>query len=626
MSSLERGGERAGERRSARQGFGGQDQIQAVPGSSPRSPGATAPAAALQLQRTAGNAATSRRLGTWRAVGPGSSPGIVSRPEGPDEREADRVSLAVMERLRAPAGPPLDLADARRGAARSPGSPLIQRAATRAAGGRTPLAGAVDAARGGGAPLASGVRPRFERAFDVDFADVRIHTDAAADRLNDSLSALAFTSGRDIFFSENAYDPTSRRGQALLSHELTHVVQQRLGGTSDAPVIQRQWQDGRGKRIWSQLIHGLLWMHDPATGEYWYYVEGTDIPGNERSFAFEHDGEKLSLQAWGQLLGPNPPIQMPAPDVPQQNNAPQVQNNAPQVQNNAPQVQNNAPQVQNNAPQVQNNAPQNELQLALQALQTLPNDEEWTLRHLTRALVGGNLQGVCNALTVAWLTNKIKPTKVKMGLTSANFRRVYYLKRVLDFIPEQTDVFDSYAVTAHFLDYAAELAHDWFGTLSAQTWTARAQHFWTWLNDNSDRINADPEDKIGTTTKLPLYADKAINAFKLQDMATRVNRHVIDYAKAHNNYCRGYFSLYEGIAGTLTGSGHQYAFSYDHQIGRLMIYDQNAATSSQITRAPGKTLATYFKGLYIDVPFHFSGSDADQFSLDMFLRVATRPR
>src|SRR5207344_148493 len=64
------------------------------------------------------------------------------------------------------------------------------------------------------------------QALNADFSGVRVHTDAGADGLNQSLSARAFTTGRDIYFRQGEYNPGSSGGRELLAHELTHVVQQ----------------------------------------------------------------------------------------------------------------------------------------------------------------------------------------------------------------------------------------------------------------------------------------------------------------------------------------------------------------------------------------------------------------
>jgi Domain of unknown function (DUF4157) len=79
---------------------------------------------------------------------------------------------------------------------------------------------------GNGNPLPSSVRQKMEAAFHTDFSDVRVHQGAPD---AESLSALAFTQGRDIHFAPGQYRPATLEGQKIIAHELTHVVQQRQG-------------------------------------------------------------------------------------------------------------------------------------------------------------------------------------------------------------------------------------------------------------------------------------------------------------------------------------------------------------------------------------------------------------
>lgn len=85
---------------------------------------------------------------------------------------------------------------------------------------------AIESARGSGQPLDGRVRGEMEQALGADFGSVRVHADAAADRISRSINARAFTTGQDVFFREGTYDPGSSAGRGLLAHELTHVVQQ----------------------------------------------------------------------------------------------------------------------------------------------------------------------------------------------------------------------------------------------------------------------------------------------------------------------------------------------------------------------------------------------------------------
>jgi hypothetical protein len=97
-------------------------------------------------------------------------------------------------------------------------------------GGLDAIERSINQARGGGYGMDHGTRTRMESAFGADFSGVRIHTDARADGLSQSLSARAFTTGRDVFFRQGEYSPGSSSGRELLAHELTHVVQQNGDG------------------------------------------------------------------------------------------------------------------------------------------------------------------------------------------------------------------------------------------------------------------------------------------------------------------------------------------------------------------------------------------------------------
>lgn len=80
--------------------------------------------------------------------------------------------------------------------------------------------------QGNGKPMADSIRQPLANAFGVDFSHVQIHTHTLANVLNQTLHSEAFTTGQDIYFRQGAYAPESLSGRELLSHELTHVVQQ----------------------------------------------------------------------------------------------------------------------------------------------------------------------------------------------------------------------------------------------------------------------------------------------------------------------------------------------------------------------------------------------------------------
>ncbi|NNG00309.1 MAG: DUF4157 domain-containing protein [Desulfobacteraceae bacterium] len=92
---------------------------------------------------------------------------------------------------------------------------------------------AIQSELGEGRSLESGIRLRMESALGMDFSHVRIHTDSIAAILSDRINARAFTIGKHIAFGRGEYDPYTPVGDALIAHEMAHVVQQ--GGAANPP-------------------------------------------------------------------------------------------------------------------------------------------------------------------------------------------------------------------------------------------------------------------------------------------------------------------------------------------------------------------------------------------------------
>src|SRR5271157_21097 len=97
-------------------------------------------------------------------------------------------------------------------------------------------AGSVSGGLGRGETLQSDVTNRMEGAFGREFSNVRVHTDAGAARVTDGLNARALTVGRDIAFGSGEYQPGTPIGDALIAHELAHVIQQGDGGAHGGPI------------------------------------------------------------------------------------------------------------------------------------------------------------------------------------------------------------------------------------------------------------------------------------------------------------------------------------------------------------------------------------------------------
>lgn len=83
--------------------------------------------------------------------------------------------------------------------------------------------------KGSGSVLPSNSKTQMERGFGTDFSNVRIHNNSTSALMNRQLGAQAFTNGNDIYFNSGKFNTSSKSGNHLLAHELTHVIQQNKG-------------------------------------------------------------------------------------------------------------------------------------------------------------------------------------------------------------------------------------------------------------------------------------------------------------------------------------------------------------------------------------------------------------
>lgn len=80
-----------------------------------------------------------------------------------------------------------------------------------------------------GERLPEPVAAAFSKKFGRDLRGVTIHRDGVASEAAQSIGANAFAQGSDLYFRAGAFQPDSLSGQALLAHELAHVVEQTQG-------------------------------------------------------------------------------------------------------------------------------------------------------------------------------------------------------------------------------------------------------------------------------------------------------------------------------------------------------------------------------------------------------------
>jgi hypothetical protein len=166
----------------------------------------------LDLQRNAGNQAVQSlfRSGLVQAKL------TIGRIDDPAEREAHAVANGI---LGAPAGRKM------RERPNQEGSSVQRHPFRHDASASVP--GIVEQVlHSAGRPLDPASRAFFESRFGHDFSHVRIHADSEAAASARSINAEAYTFGSDVVFADGRFAPATQEGMHLISHELTHVIQQ----------------------------------------------------------------------------------------------------------------------------------------------------------------------------------------------------------------------------------------------------------------------------------------------------------------------------------------------------------------------------------------------------------------
>ena len=126
---------------------------------------------------------------------------------------------------------------------------------------------------GKGKPLEPGVKSIMHSTLGPSIDDVRTHTDSQTEKTVSENGAQAVTMGKDTYFAEGKYNPTTQEGRRLIAHELTHVVQQSKDQQSaqpstkeaiekEADVAANTLTKGEGFSVMKKSPPGTLLMKD----------------------------------------------------------------------------------------------------------------------------------------------------------------------------------------------------------------------------------------------------------------------------------------------------------------------------------------------------------------------------
>jgi len=115
-----------------------------------------------------------------------------------------------------------------------------------------------------GKPLPEGLKSELETKLGVDLGELRVHDDAQAAEQARTHDALAFAQGKNVYFAEGKYDPSSSEGRELIAHEATHVAQQRGGGSGSGVSAPGSAVEREADRVAGAFAAGMA----PGAREY----------------------------------------------------------------------------------------------------------------------------------------------------------------------------------------------------------------------------------------------------------------------------------------------------------------------------------------------------------------------
>ena len=110
--------------------------------------------------------------------------------------------------------------------------------------------------------LSDAIRTKMENAFGTDLSAVRLYeSEAVAEH-----GAGAVAQGNTIAFAPGLHDFSSRTGQEILGHELSHVVSQRRGEVTGSGFLNNAALEARADREGAMAAAGEQVYDGPVTG------------------------------------------------------------------------------------------------------------------------------------------------------------------------------------------------------------------------------------------------------------------------------------------------------------------------------------------------------------------------
>ncbi|MDP2327909.1 MAG: hypothetical protein Q8M79_07460 [Dehalococcoidia bacterium] len=200
------------------------------------------------------------------------------------------------------------------------------------------------------------------------------------------------------------------------------------------------------------------------------------------------------------------------------------------------------------------------------------DEEEWNVEKLFTEIRSKELNGICNAMTGAYLLDFLQPTADKTGLTQLAFEKTALLKRILDAIVASYSNYDSSDVTLAFVKWgkSRNLDSEWLAGLKDSNVDPQFESFKKYFH--TARTN------LARASQVAIVGDYA--NMTLEGVYQKIDDMLEPWFSMTTGF-QGVLVVKAAVKGTSGMSGHEMAIRYVPEGYVFEIFDQNTGLVKQ---------------------------------------------
>ncbi|MDO9444111.1 MAG: hypothetical protein Q7K37_02265, partial [Dehalococcoidia bacterium] len=200
------------------------------------------------------------------------------------------------------------------------------------------------------------------------------------------------------------------------------------------------------------------------------------------------------------------------------------------------------------------------------------DEEEWDVQKLFGEITRKQLNGICNAMTGAYLLDFLQPTARKTGLTQLAFDKTALLKQILDAIVMNYSTYDSSVVTLAFVKWAKSrsLDSEWLAGLNDSNVDAQFESFKKYFHT--------ARTSLARASQVAIAGDYA--NMTLEGVYQKIDDMLEPWFSMTTGF-QGVVVVKAAVKGTSGMSGHEMAIRYEPEGYVFEIFDQNTGLVKQ---------------------------------------------